>query len=117
MQKENVGRFSCILLGVKELTGQAKKEVDLQKKIQEIRRTNKWSKVDIIIGIAFIILGWTLYNLAIRHYFLGTVWIEYPYRHAGLVLIVSGISLIVIGIAGLSYSRLQTKKYREQLKE
>ena len=95
------------------MTDQAK-EVDLQKKI---RRTKKSSIVDIIVGSIFLILGWPLYNLAIHHYFLGAIWTEYPYRPVGLALIIGGILLIGVGIVGLFYFRLQTKKYREQLRQ
>ena len=98
------------------MTDQAK-EVYSQKKIQQIRRTKKYSIADIIVGIIFIIFGWPLYNMAIYHHFLGTVLIEHPYRPLGLIWIVMGTFLIVIGIVGLSYSRLQTKKYREQLRQ
>jgi len=94
-------------------------EAYLQKKIQEIRRKDKQSKVAIIVGAPIlIIIGWAMYNFKIYHRSpFGTSWVEYPFRPFGLVPIIGGILAIVIGSLGLYYRRLQKKKYMEQLRQ
>jgi len=92
-------------------------EVYLQKKIQAVRRKEKSVKVTFVLAPILIIIGWAMYNYKIYHYFLGTVWVEYPFRPLGLVPIILGILTIPVGILELSYYRRQKKKYMEQLRQ